>query len=87
MYSMCVCKVPLNEERRKRITTKLDQALLLRKEEKLKKSNELLLKLVQELLSDAYVNYQCPWGFDVLEEGSNAVPYYLSAKGKRSGRI
>lgn len=61
------------------MNTELDIALLLRQEGKLKESNELLVKLAEELPGDAYVNYQCAWSFDVLGEESKAVPYYENA--------
>lgn len=57
----------------------LDLALGLRKEGRLKESNDTLLKLVKEFPKDAMINYQCAWSFDVLGEEAEAVPYYENA--------
>ena len=58
---------------------KLIRALELRKDNKKKESNQLLLKIVEEYPDNAYVNYQCAWSFDVLGEESKAVPFYERA--------
>ncbi|WP_042348616.1 tetratricopeptide repeat protein [Bacillus massiliigorillae] len=57
----------------------LVRALELRKDDKKKESNQILLKLVEEYPDNAFVNYQCAWSFDVLGEESKAVPYYEEA--------
>ncbi|MBD3109290.1 tetratricopeptide repeat protein [Bacillus sp. AGMB 02131] len=57
----------------------LVRAIELRKEDKKKESNQILLNLVEEYPDDAFVNYQCAWSFDVLGEESKAVPYYEEA--------
>lgn len=62
----------LNEE-------KLVRALELRKNNKKKESNQILLKIVDEYPDNAFVNYQCAWSFDVLGEESKAVPFYEKA--------
>lgn len=58
---------------------KVIRALELRKDNKKKESNQLLLKIVEEYPDNAYVNYQCAWSFDVLGEESKAVPFYERA--------
>ena len=58
---------------------KLETAIRLREEGKLKESNEILINLVKEYPNDAMVNYQCAWSFDVLGLEINAVPYYEKA--------
>jgi len=58
---------------------KLDQAISLRKQEKLTESNILLLELVKEYPNHPEINYQCAWSFDVLGEEAKAVPYYERA--------
>jgi tetratricopeptide (TPR) repeat protein len=58
---------------------KLETAIRLREEGKLKESNEILTNLVKEYPNDAMVNYQCAWSFDVLGLEINAVPYYEKA--------
>lgn len=58
---------------------KLETAIRLREERKLKESNEILINLVKEYPNDAMVNYQCAWSFDVLGLEINAVPYYEKA--------
>lgn len=58
---------------------KLETAIRLREEGKLKESNEILTNLVKEYSNDAMVNYQCAWSFDVLGLEINAVPYYEKA--------
>lgn len=55
------------------------EALELRKDNKNKESNQLLLKIVEEYPDNAFVNYQCAWSFDVLGEESKAVPFYEKA--------
>ncbi|WP_313892417.1 tetratricopeptide repeat protein [Psychrobacillus sp.] len=57
----------------------LDHALFLRQDGRLKESNEVLIKLAEELPGNAYVNYQCAWSYDVLGEESKAAPYYENA--------
>ncbi|MEH7225336.1 tetratricopeptide repeat protein [Bacillus sp. JJ1566] len=54
-------------------------ALELRKEGRLKESNELLMGLVKESPEDSQLNYQVAWSFDVLGLESEAVPYYEKA--------
>ncbi|MBD8036201.1 tetratricopeptide repeat protein [Solibacillus sp. A46] len=58
---------------------KLIRALELRKDNKKKESNQLLLKIVEEYPDNALVNYQCAWSFDILGEESKAVPFYERA--------
>src|SRR5690606_664765 len=58
---------------------KLDQAISLRKQEKLTESNILLLELVKEYPNHPVINYQCAWSFDVLGEEAKAAPYYERA--------
>ncbi len=62
----------LNEEQ-------LVEALELRKEDKKKESNHILLKLVEEHPDNAFINYQCAWSFDVIGEESKSVPFYEKA--------
>lgn len=57
----------------------LETALELRKANQLKKSNEILLRLVKQNADDAFLNYQCAWSFDVLGEETKAVPFYEKA--------
>ncbi|MGE7603554.1 tetratricopeptide repeat protein [Peribacillus sp. NPDC097675] len=57
----------------------LERAIELRKDDKKKESNQILLKLVEDYPDNAFVNYQCAWSFDVLGEESKAVPYYEEA--------
>jgi tetratricopeptide (TPR) repeat protein len=54
----------------------LEQAILLRNEGELEKSNELLVELVMKFPEDASINYQCAWSFDLLGLETDAVPYY-----------
>ncbi|MGM9988256.1 MAG: tetratricopeptide repeat protein, partial [Bacillaceae bacterium] len=56
--------------------TEVEKAIQLRKEEKLKESNELLVTLAREYPYDPFVQYQCAWSFDALGEEREAVPYY-----------
>ncbi len=58
---------------------RLEIAVELRKEGKLKESNEVLIDLVEEYPNDPIVNYQCAWSFDVLGLEADAVPYYEKA--------
>ncbi|WP_442598498.1 tetratricopeptide repeat protein [Neobacillus sp. D3-1R] len=58
---------------------RLDRALVLRKEGKLKESNEIFRELANEFPENAMVNYQCAWSCDVLGEEAAAVPYYEKA--------
>lgn len=58
---------------------KLVRALELRKDNKKKESNQILLNLVEEYPDNAFVNYQCAWSFDVLGEELKAVPFYEKA--------
>lgn len=55
------------------------RAIELRHEGKEKESNELLLKVVEEFPTDAYVNYQCAWSFDLLGMEKEAIPFYEKA--------
>ena len=57
----------------------MTKAIELRKNGKLKESNELLLTLVKESPNDAYTNYQCAWSYDVLGKEMKAVPFYENA--------
>ncbi|TQR20616.1 tetratricopeptide repeat protein [Psychrobacillus vulpis] len=57
----------------------LQQAIIWRKEGKLKESNTLLLQIVSQHPNDAFIQYHCAWSFDVLGEESKAVPYYEKA--------
>lgn len=57
----------------------LVRALELRKDDKKKESNQILLKMVEEYPDNAFINYQCAWSFDVLGEESKAVPFYEKA--------
>ncbi|MBS4172687.1 tetratricopeptide repeat protein [Bacillus sp. FJAT-49736] len=57
----------------------LKRAIDLRNNGNLIKSNEILLKLVEDFPTDPYINYQSAWSFDVLGEESKAVPYYEKA--------
>lgn len=61
------------------ILKKLETAIELRKEGKLKESNELLKILANEYPNDAMVNYQRAWSFDALGLEANALPYYEKA--------
>ncbi|MEH7381014.1 tetratricopeptide repeat protein [Bacillus sp. JJ1533] len=54
-------------------------AMELRKEGRLKESNERLLKLVKENPENPQLNYQVAWSFDVLGLESEAVPFYENA--------
>ncbi|MBS3678981.1 tetratricopeptide repeat protein [Ornithinibacillus massiliensis] len=58
---------------------KLTHAIALRKQEKYRESNQLLLEIWEENRNDPEINYQCAWSFDVLGEESKAVPYYEKA--------
>lgn len=58
---------------------KLEKAIKLRKEGKLKESNEILIKLVEKFPEDPIINYQCAWSFDVLEKEVEAIGYYEKA--------
>ena len=58
---------------------KLDLAINLRNAGRKKESNELLVKLVEKFPSDAFINYQCAWSFDLLGNESAAVPFYENA--------
>ncbi|WP_200801592.1 tetratricopeptide repeat protein [Bacillus sinesaloumensis] len=57
----------------------MEQALELRKEGKLKESNERLLSLVKEFPDDPQVNYQVAWSFDVLGLEEKAISFYEKA--------
>lgn len=54
----------------------INDALQLREEGKLEKSNQLLLELLKNENDDPYLNYQVAWSFDILERESEAVNYY-----------
>ncbi|MEK4441484.1 MULTISPECIES: tetratricopeptide repeat protein [Niallia] len=58
---------------------KLNKAIDLRKNGKLKESNELIGELVRDFPEDAIYNYQYAWSFDILGEEEKAVPYYENA--------
>lgn len=57
----------------------IDGAIELRKSGEYQKSNELLVKLVEDFPDNAIVNYHCAWSFDVLGEESKAVTFYENA--------
>lgn len=57
----------------------LEKAIDLRKTGDHRESNKLLMKLVQELPNNGFINYQCAWSFDLLGEESKAVPFYENA--------
>lgn len=57
----------------------LNKALLLKKEGRLKESNEIFVKLAMENPENVEINYYCACSFDVLGEESEAVPYYEKA--------
>ncbi len=57
----------------------LQRAIDLRKLGELEQSNKILIQLVQKCPSEAFINYQCAWSFDVLGEESKAVPFYENA--------
>ncbi len=58
---------------------RLNKAIKLRENGKLKEANSLLLLLVNEFPDDAYINYQCAWSFDVLGLEKEAIPFYEKA--------
>ncbi|EOR25365.1 hypothetical protein A500_10220 [Clostridium sartagoforme AAU1] len=57
----------------------LEIAVALRKEGKLKESNEILVTLANDYPDNSVINYQCAWSFDVLSLEKEAVPYYEKA--------
>jgi len=57
----------------------LEKAIELRKEGKLKESNQLLVHLVNKYPNDPIINFQCAWSFDALGLEKNAVQYYKKA--------
>lgn len=57
----------------------LEMAIELRKEGKLRESNEILVKLADIYPDSSVINYQCAWSFDVLSLEKEAVPYYEKA--------
>ncbi|MEH7236799.1 tetratricopeptide repeat protein [Bacillus sp. JJ1562] len=57
----------------------MNHALQLRKEGRLKESNERLLMLVKVAPEDPQLNYQVAWSFDVLGLESEAAPFYEKA--------
>lgn len=57
----------------------LKEALDLRQRGNHKESNEVLIKLIEKYPTNASINYQCAWSFDLLGEESKAVPYYVEA--------
>lgn len=57
---------------------KFKVALDLRKENRLKESNELFVELAQLNPQNAYLHYQCAWSFDVL--GEEKKPYHTMKK-------
>lgn len=57
----------------------LEIAIRLRKEGKLKESNNILVNLANKHSNNAIVNYQCAWSYDVMGLEREAVPYYEKA--------
>lgn len=57
------------------------KAVRLRKEGRLKESNERLVELAKKHPDDPEIQYQAAWSFDVLGEEVSAVPYYETAIG------
>ncbi|MCT4584591.1 MAG: tetratricopeptide repeat protein [Peptostreptococcaceae bacterium] len=57
----------------------LKEAIRLRKEDKLKESNKILMDLVKKYPNDGIVNYQCAWSFDILEMEREAISFYEKA--------
>lgn len=57
----------------------LQTAIELRERGLLTESNLLFVELIKEFSSDAFINYQCAWSFDVLGEEAKAIPYYEKA--------
>jgi tetratricopeptide (TPR) repeat protein len=57
----------------------LEIAIELRKEGKLRESNEILINLANDYPDSSIINYQCAWSFDVLSLEKEAVPYYEKA--------
>ncbi|MNW41553.1 Tetratrico peptide repeat protein [compost metagenome] len=55
------------------------EAIDLRRNGNYKKSNEILIKLVQKFPDNASINYQCAWSFDLLGEEAKAVMFYENA--------
>ena len=58
---------------------KLDMAIRLRKEGKLKESNKILINLSNDNPDNSIINYQCACSFDVMGLEREAVPYYEKA--------
>lgn len=58
---------------------KIQQAIELRKQGRLKESLELCLQLVQADPTSAFIQYQTAWAYDALGEETKAVPYYEKA--------
>lgn len=58
---------------------KIETALTLRKNGDFIKSNQLLLKLLQENRDSPYLNYQVAWSFDIMGKEAEAVLYYERA--------
>lgn len=52
----------------------MEIALKLREEGKNKESNQLLIKLAEAFPTEAILQYQCAWSFDVLGEEAKAAP-------------
>ncbi|PPA70352.1 tetratricopeptide repeat protein [Jeotgalibacillus proteolyticus] len=61
------------------MVSKLNEAIELRRNGDLEKSNQYLLDLCKEYPDDPIVFYQCAWSFDVLGKETEAVPYYEKA--------
>ncbi|WP_088810823.1 MULTISPECIES: tetratricopeptide repeat protein [unclassified Listeria] len=57
----------------------LEEALGDRENGNLKKSNQLLLKLLETEPENPYVLYQVAWSFDVLEKEEEAIAFYEKA--------
>lgn len=58
---------------------KLLKAIELRKSGQKEESNQILQKLADEYPTDAIIQYQCAWSFDVLGQEIAAVPFYEKA--------
>ncbi|WP_409299855.1 tetratricopeptide repeat protein [Peribacillus sp. SCS-155] len=58
---------------------KLSEALMLRKEQRYKESNEILVALTEKYPENGTFQYQCAWSFDVMGKETEAVPYYEKA--------
>lgn len=61
------------------VVKELEMAIRLRKEGKLKESNNILVNLANNHSDNSIVNYQCAWSYDVMGLEREAVPYYEKA--------